>query len=285
MDGKQARRTGSSSPLGMMFDHGCDAVTTFLFASGLGTVVGLDSIEWFSLLWLMISFPFFLNTWEEYYVGELNFPLIHGVSEGTLIACFAMHLSGFYGMDFWLTKINLFGLITLQANHIIVLCCFTAGLGFGTYSLINVIRTYKEKRHDALHNLLIFISLVSTLAIVVLFTDDSQILKYHPKILIILYGFAFAKLVGHLQLAHVCDSEFMQYRKSMLISFFVMANTTLLKHFFGINLINIDYLIIAFLLLHIVVWIHFAYYLTEELCQTLGIYRFSTKKRNLEKKN
>jgi ethanolaminephosphotransferase len=27
VDGKQARRTGSSSPLGQMFDHGCDAIT------------------------------------------------------------------------------------------------------------------------------------------------------------------------------------------------------------------------------------------------------------------
>ena len=26
MDGKQARRTNSSSPLGALFDHGCDAV-------------------------------------------------------------------------------------------------------------------------------------------------------------------------------------------------------------------------------------------------------------------
>jgi len=28
MDGKQARKTGNSSPLGMLFDHGCDAITT-----------------------------------------------------------------------------------------------------------------------------------------------------------------------------------------------------------------------------------------------------------------
>ena len=28
VDGKQARRTGSSSPLGQLFDHGCDALTT-----------------------------------------------------------------------------------------------------------------------------------------------------------------------------------------------------------------------------------------------------------------
>ena len=27
VDGKQARRTGSSSPLGELFDHGCDAMS------------------------------------------------------------------------------------------------------------------------------------------------------------------------------------------------------------------------------------------------------------------
>ena len=31
IDGKQARRTGSSSPLGEMFDHGLDSWSTSLF--------------------------------------------------------------------------------------------------------------------------------------------------------------------------------------------------------------------------------------------------------------
>jgi ethanolaminephosphotransferase len=30
IDGKQARRTGSSSPLGQLFDHGCDAWSTVI---------------------------------------------------------------------------------------------------------------------------------------------------------------------------------------------------------------------------------------------------------------
>lgn len=49
MDGKQARRTGTSSPLGMLIDHGCDAVTTFIFACGLGTIVGLGKINLINL--------------------------------------------------------------------------------------------------------------------------------------------------------------------------------------------------------------------------------------------
>jgi len=34
MDGKQARRTGNSSPLGLLFDHGCDC-----FAVGLQNIM------------------------------------------------------------------------------------------------------------------------------------------------------------------------------------------------------------------------------------------------------
>lgn len=30
MDGKQARKTGNSSPVGLMFDHGCDSFSTAL---------------------------------------------------------------------------------------------------------------------------------------------------------------------------------------------------------------------------------------------------------------
>ena len=33
IDGKQARRTGSSSPLGELFDHGCDAMSIGWFCS------------------------------------------------------------------------------------------------------------------------------------------------------------------------------------------------------------------------------------------------------------
>jgi len=41
LDGKQARRTNTSSPLGLLFDHGCDALVTFIFTQSLGSYVGL----------------------------------------------------------------------------------------------------------------------------------------------------------------------------------------------------------------------------------------------------
>lgn len=41
MDGKQARRTKSSSALGLMMDHNADAITSFLITIALGTFVKL----------------------------------------------------------------------------------------------------------------------------------------------------------------------------------------------------------------------------------------------------
>ena len=31
LDGKQARRTGAGSPMGMLFDHTCDAMTAVFY--------------------------------------------------------------------------------------------------------------------------------------------------------------------------------------------------------------------------------------------------------------
>lgn len=35
LDGKQARRTGTSSPLGQLFDHGCDALSVNLLLASI----------------------------------------------------------------------------------------------------------------------------------------------------------------------------------------------------------------------------------------------------------
>lgn len=46
IDGKQARRTGTSSPLGQLFDHGCDSfsLTFFMLAICQATKLGKDEV-------------------------------------------------------------------------------------------------------------------------------------------------------------------------------------------------------------------------------------------------
>jgi ethanolaminephosphotransferase len=197
----------------------------------------------------MTSIPFFLNTWEEYYTGELNFPIVHGVSEGTLVACIVMNLSGFLGTDIWLNKVNILG-YSLQINKFALTINFICGVGYGLISLVNVMKNYKHKT-DTLHNLFIFILMIITLCIVLFFTE-SQIINNYPKLIIILYGFIFAKLVGHLQLAHLADAHFMQFRKTFLTSFILLDTVTLANYFLKIQIVDIDKLIIVLLVLHFI---------------------------------
>jgi ethanolaminephosphotransferase len=98
LDGKQARRTKSSSELGMLMDHSCDAVTTFIFSIGLSTIVGCDSPMLYFVLWSMTTIPFFFTTLEAYYLGILRLGYLNGASEGTIFACLFMSAAGFTGI-------------------------------------------------------------------------------------------------------------------------------------------------------------------------------------------
>jgi ethanolaminephosphotransferase len=45
MDGKHARNTKNSSALGLLMDHGCDALTTFLFLMSFGNIIRIGIIN------------------------------------------------------------------------------------------------------------------------------------------------------------------------------------------------------------------------------------------------
>jgi ethanolaminephosphotransferase len=70
MDGKQARRTKSSTPLGQLFDHGVDCICNLSHVSLMQNIVGLKGVP---CLWLQMTLQigFFQAQWEEYYTGSL----------------------------------------------------------------------------------------------------------------------------------------------------------------------------------------------------------------------
>lgn len=69
MDGKQARRTGAGSPMGMLFDHGSDAITaimsTILLCRIMQTGGGVAGL----LAFYLPTMPFYMMNLQEYYTG------------------------------------------------------------------------------------------------------------------------------------------------------------------------------------------------------------------------
>lgn len=54
IDGKQARRTGSSSPLGQLFDHGCDSFSITFFMLAICQALKLPASEVF-IIYIVIN--------------------------------------------------------------------------------------------------------------------------------------------------------------------------------------------------------------------------------------
>jgi ethanolaminephosphotransferase len=88
-------RTGSSSPLGELFDHGCDSIVMGMMALVLAGAVRLGGV--LTLVGLIIGWgPFYLAHWEEYHTGILIMGKFNGPTEAQLIVIgFSLPLTSF----------------------------------------------------------------------------------------------------------------------------------------------------------------------------------------------
>ncbi len=114
VDGKQARRTGTSSPVGQLVDHGCDTLVLFYQWLGVGAVVGMG-ISWYTAgACLAVQAAFFAAQLEEYHTDKLNWSLhgIFGVTEVQLGIAGVYLLTGIWGQSIW--SIFIWGSWTLK---------------------------------------------------------------------------------------------------------------------------------------------------------------------------
>lgn len=108
MDGKHARATQNSTPLGQLFDHGCDALSCPLMIMTLLSCIqiGHSNMLLYSLLGAQV--PFFLAQWAESKTGAMEHSLggFFGVTE-TQLTFIAVHIvSAFLPVEFWTQQIG-----------------------------------------------------------------------------------------------------------------------------------------------------------------------------------
>ena len=72
IDGKHARNTKRSSPLGQLMDHGCDSMDNFLYCIVIAQIYLFgDSVNTI-VLQILIQLPFYTYTLEEHFTGKLR---------------------------------------------------------------------------------------------------------------------------------------------------------------------------------------------------------------------
>ncbi|KAK8739088.1 hypothetical protein OTU49_003470 [Cherax quadricarinatus] len=105
IDGKQARRTGTSSPLGELFDHGCDSLSTVFVSLGVCCSVCLGTHPYWMFFQCMMAVSlFYCAHWQTYVSGTLRFGFVD-VTEAQFGVIIIHLISVIFGSGVWSLKI------------------------------------------------------------------------------------------------------------------------------------------------------------------------------------
>ncbi len=148
---------------------------------------------------------------------------------------------------------------------------------FGLISVIKVCNMLGRKYYIALKDCGILVLLIGSYFSNIFCNAQSVIIREYPKVLILCYGFSFAKIMGIMQLSHIKGDRFKIYNFTTLFPILSLFVHSIIHFLFGISLLSVDYYIIGFLIWNFISWAHFVYYCSEELCKILDIYRFVLK--------
>jgi len=185
IDGKQARRTKTSSPLGELFDHGCDSLSTVFVSIASCCAVRLGTYPgWMLFQCLCASTLFYCAHWQTYVSGTLTFGTID-VTEGQIIVMAVMLLSSFesfFNLDIWSSS----GTSVLSPASPLFLLVIPAW--------------------------------------VIAYKSDQNIYHDHPILYVLLFGLVGAKITNRLVVAHMCKGEITHRDASMLAPLILILN-------------------------------------------------------------
>uniref|UniRef100_A0AAY4DBC3 Cholinephosphotransferase 1 n=1 Tax=Denticeps clupeoides TaxID=299321 RepID=A0AAY4DBC3_9TELE len=209
IDGKQARRTNSSSALGELFDHGCDAVSTVFVAVGTCICCGIGAYpNWMFFCGFVGMFMFFCAHWQTYVSGTLRFGLVD-VTEVQVAIVIMYVMSAIGGVSLWETELPLIGL----KLHVFPIMGIIGGFLFSCTNYFQVILSGGVGKNGStvadtsvlspgLH-----IGLILTLAFIIFKKSSSQLFEHHPCLYVLTFGMVIAKISNKLVIAHMTKSE------------------------------------------------------------------------------
>ncbi|XP_039745870.1 cholinephosphotransferase 1 isoform X3 [Pararge aegeria] len=216
IDGKQARRTGSQSPLGELFDHGCDSISTVFIALGACIAVKLgDYPTWMFFQCFCAMTLFYCAHWQAYVTGTLKMGRID-VTEAQY-AIIVIHLiSAILGPDVWTTQVgslemrySLGGVAV--AGAALTLAALAAAIAAG-----GVGKNGSTVAGTSILSPVIPFSLVVVPAFIIFQKSESHVYENHPALYILAFGMVGAKVTNRLVVAHMTKSEMELYDWSLL---------------------------------------------------------------------
>jgi len=218
MDGKQARRVGQSTPLGQLFDHGCDCLALLSHHSMAAGVFCSGGTTWTLAGFAVLATAFFMAQWQEHYTGVLctSFGPV-GVTETQYALIALVAFAGVLGPDRveGMMLSGVFGL-TLGKFFIVLWIIFNFGLmGFCMYGTMT---QQAEEGGVAINKFRAVQDLLPILALnfVFLFGWDATVVADMPRVLSLSAGLLFFYMTAQMIVFSMARSNFQRIQWMML---------------------------------------------------------------------
>ncbi|XP_064605511.1 ethanolaminephosphotransferase 1-like [Liolophura sinensis] len=278
IDGKQARRTKSSSPLGELFDHGLDSWATLFFPVGMYSVFGraeggVGVFRVYSIL-LGVMLCFSLSHWEKYNTGVLYLPWGYDISQiGMTIVYLITYLGTYKIWKFALPIIN------LQSAEAFEILCYVGFLGLTIPPTFwNIYVSYRDKTgkmrsfYEAMRPLFSVI-LLFTLMIVWAFFSKADILENQPRLFYWVTGTVFSNITCHLIVAQMSDTR-CELLNVLLVPLLIIVLAVIVLPLQALEL----QLLWAYAVLTTTLHVHYGVNVVKEMCSHFSINAFTLKK-------
>uniref|UniRef100_A0A023G7L6 diacylglycerol cholinephosphotransferase n=1 Tax=Amblyomma triste TaxID=251400 RepID=A0A023G7L6_AMBTT len=266
-DGKQARRTGTNSPLGELFDHGCDSISTVFVALAVCIAVKLGSYPaWMFFQCFVAITLFYCAHWQTYVSGTLRFGKFD-VTEAQFAVMLIHVISAIFGPDIWATKLPLFNmelrlLPVATALSVSLVMCYT---DIAVILSGGVGKNGSTVAGTSVLSPSIPIALVVVPAFIIYQKSTTSIYEHHPCLYIIAFGMVAAKVTNRLVVAHMCRSE-MDYMDSALLG----PGMLFLNQYFN-TFINEYAILILCLVYSVGNLLHYSVTVCNQICAHLQI--------------
>ncbi|VDM41340.1 unnamed protein product [Toxocara canis] len=278
-DGKQARRTGSSSPLGELFDHGCDSMTQVLVTLNVcySMQLGQQRYVVFGICVLSVAL-FYCAHWSTYCTGRLMFSKFD-VTEAQVTVISVLVATGIFGTDFW--SFQMFG---VSMRLFVVGCSVLMTFWQMASYLVVVFSGGIGKNGSTVAGTSVLFPLFPLLAVIVPFCmiyskSTSGVYDDHITMFVLCFGAIGAKATNRLVIAHMSRSELSMWDWIYLSPILMMLN-----QYYDFY-VNEYYLLLVTTVYAYASLILFSTMICQQFCIYLNIYCFALGSRELRDNN
>ncbi|KAM9982679.1 hypothetical protein ACTFIZ_007210 [Dictyostelium cf. discoideum] len=264
VDGKQARKTKSSSPLGELFDHVCDALSVAMFAIVMSATLRIGPY-WTFFSFIVGMWPFYLAHWEEYHAGILVMGEFNGPTEAQVLFMIIEIITGIFGSNFWT-----YG----TSTSVGIIATVFVSIGAVVTCLQNFSNTYKLENRMVFSKCLLQLTPICLFtALIVIWASVSSLITEQPHLFIMTLGILFGYIQSRYITQRVCHDDCSLFYPIFIPIIIVVFNSILASSdFYSVNETVALWILFSIACAQFLL---FSYFTTQQLCDHLKIKVFT----------